>query len=219
MGCSLADTLLDGLGFGTTKAQQMAFLEECIFFHHFMAIEAAYYIIPDFESQRTFCNRMMAVIPKGTIPGVDESVDLTRSKIFTDEDREAAIKACFFSFANIKASMTQDLYLRRKPNETELEVMSQYSVRQMTGWDSDTANTVQFFTAALMARLAIALAPKYCERTFEYLKLSFSAVAESMAAFDLYTGLLGGEVVTKGSDVQTQRAPEAKGTWISRLFK
>jgi hypothetical protein len=115
--------------------------------------------------------------------------------------------------------MTQDLYLRREPNETELEVMNQYSVRKMTGWDSDNANTIQFFTAALVARLAIALAPKFCEETFEFMKLLCGAVDESMAAFELYIGLMGGMVENEGGDAKARKAPESKVSWLSRLFK
>lgn len=188
---SSADKHVDALEFGMTAAQRMALLEEMVFFHHFMAFAALFSLIPDGQGRRRFIDGMMAAIASGTSLPAPESLGLSPVRYFSDRDRDAAIKRCFSSVANIAASMRQELYLKGQPSEAELAVMKLKTVREITGWDTGSASVAQYFAAALLARLTIALELNPPDRYFEFLKLGFSSVAEALAAFDLYVGLLG----------------------------
>jgi hypothetical protein len=138
--------------------------------------------------------------------------------VFTEKDREDAVRHCFLSIADLNACIRQRLYLQREQSESELNVMNLKTVREMTGWDSPSANPPQYFAAALLARLTIALEIDPRERFLDFLNLSTYAVAESLAAFKLYIGLLGGGIV-ESSDAKTAEPPKPKGRWLSKLFR
>jgi hypothetical protein len=214
-----ADKQIDAFEFDLSVTQRMALLEEMIFFHHFMAFAAVFIVIPDTESQRSFGERMMGAINSGTSLPTLESLGLSSVRHFSNEDQYAAIRSCFFSVANLKASMMQDLYLGRQPSESELGVMSLNAVRKTTSWDTRSASVAQYFAAALLARLSIALKVTPPDRLIEFTNLAFYAVAESRATFDLYIGLLGLGVTTGGSGNPPTKVPATQGNWLSRLFK
>ncbi len=109
--------------------------------------------------------------------------------------------------------------LGRNPSESELKVMNLKTIRQMTGWDSPSANATEYFAAALLARLAISQKIEPPERAYDFMNLSFLAAAESMAAFKLYIELLGARVVSESSDARAQKTRRTKGRRLSRLFK
>jgi hypothetical protein len=113
----------------------------------------------------------------------------------------------------------QELYLARNPSKSELKIMNLTNLRQMTQWDSPTANAVEYFTAALIARLAISLKIEPPERVWDFMKLTFLAAAASQATFKVYMEALGAKVSTESDDTRPQKAPESKGNWISRMFK
>ena len=100
------------------------------------------------------------------------------------------MKSCFLSAGGILAGLEQELYLRKRPSETELKVMNLLAVRETIGWDSQSATAAQYFAAAFLARLCGALEIDPQERLFDLMKLTLYALAESTAAFKLYTGLL-----------------------------
>ena len=69
-------------------------------------------------------------------------------------------------------------------------MMNDYGIRKMTDWESPAAISVQYFTAALLARLALSQKMKPDNHRLEFLKLSFSAAAEAKASFRHYMLLL-----------------------------
>jgi hypothetical protein len=218
LACSAADRDLHELPPDISGAQRMAFLEEMIFFHHFIATSAVFHVIHDPNSRRNYCERMVPAIAPGSGLPSNEQLGLPPLAHFSVKDRDDAIKKCFLSFANINACMMQELYLARKPSESELEIMNLTVVRQMTRWDSPSVNATQYFAAALLARLAISQKIAPPERSLAFMKLSFLAVATSRAAFEIYIEALGAEVSTESDDTRPQKTPKSKGNWLSRLF-
>jgi hypothetical protein len=219
--CSTADENLNELAPGISAARRTAFLDESIFFHHFLTVAAVFDVFPGSNFSRAYCDRMVAAIhPEAQFPP-NEELGLAPLTIFSAKDRADAIKRCFFSPGNIVACLHQELYLGRRPSESDLKVMNLKTVREMTGWDSPSANTVEYFAAALLARLATALKIDPEERFLDFMKLSFHASAESMAAFKLYIGLLGAgsQGGNENDNARVGKAPEAKGNWFTRLFK
>lgn len=220
VGCSTADRYLCKNALGISAAQQKAFLRETIFFHHFMAMDAVFYVLDqDIKSRNAYCDSMVAAINPGIRFPPNEELGLSPLTLFSARDRADAIRSCFFSTANIVACMAQDLYLARKPFESELKVMNLYSVKEMTRWDSPSANDVQYFCAALIARLTISLQIDPSERVIDIMNLSIHALAESQTAFKLYLGLLGAEVVVSGEDAKAPEPSKPKRSWLSGLFK
>jgi len=219
LGCSAADLGLADLPADISATHRMAFLEEMMFFHHFMATSAVFHVIHDLNSRRNYCERMIPAIAPGSGLPSNEQLGLPPLVHFSTKDRDDAIKSCFFSFANIHACMVQELYLARNPSESELKIMSLNNVRQMTRWDSPSTNAVQYFTAALIARLAISLKIDPPERASDFMKLTFHAAAASQAAFKVYIEALGAKVSTESDDARPQKTSASKENWLSRLFK
>ena len=155
---------------------------------------------------------MVAAINPGLQFPTNEEFGLAPLMVFTAKDRQDAIRSCFFSPANLVACLHSELYLGRKPSESELKVMNLKTVREMTGWDAPSANPMQFFAAAFIARLTITLKIEPSERFLDFMHLSGSAVAESRAAFKLYAELLGAEVLVSGRDTKVPEPPRPKGT-------
>jgi len=216
--CSGADRFVDCLKFETTEAQRNGLLEEFIFLHHFMALDAVSYVIQDTKPYRKYCEEMVAAIhPEASFPAF-ESVGLAPLHHFSDRNRAGAIKGCFFSVGNIRACMAQDLYLGRKPFESELEIMTRRSVRDLTRWDSNDSNSMQYFCAAFIARLTLALNASARTDFFTFAELPSCAFAETRASFKMYIGLLGGEVVPMTDSLRENKHQGAKKRWISRLI-
>jgi hypothetical protein len=191
---SSADHMINMLTWPINANQSQALLQETIFFHHFMAIAAALLVIPDRPSQRDFCDRMVSAIRAGTEVPSCEDCGLAPLTHFSKRNQETAIGYCFNSAGGIIAGMQQDLYLRRKPSKSDLEIMNLNHVKEMTGWHLETANTVQYFAAVLISRLCGALEIEPPSRYFEFLRLSFCATGEAKASFKLYTEALRGNV-------------------------
>ncbi|MGD0681173.1 MAG: hypothetical protein ABR990_03895 [Terracidiphilus sp.] len=216
--CSGADRFVDGLEFETTEAQRKGLLEQFIFFHHFMALDAVSYVVRDTKPYREYCERMVAAIhPEISFPSY-ESVGLAPLHHFSDKDRAGAIKDCFFSVGNISICMAQDLYLGRRPFKSELEIMGRRSVRDLTRWDSDAPNTMQYFCAAFIARLTLALDARDRRDFFTFAELPGCAFAETSASFKLYVGLLGGEVLPMSDSPRENKPQGVKKGWLSRLI-
>jgi len=199
LACSAADLGLADLPADISATHRMAFLEEMIFFHHFIATSAVFHVIHDPNSRRNYCDRMIPAIAPGSGLPSNEQLGLPPLVHFSVKDRDQAIKSCFFSVANIKACLVQELYLARNPSKSELKIMNLTNVRQMTQWDSPTANAVEYFTAALIARLAVSLKIEPPERIWDFMKLTFHAAAASRAAFKVYIEGLGAKVSTAES--------------------
>ena len=216
--CSSADRFLNDLKFGITDAQRKGLLEEFIFLHHFMAIDAVGYAIQDTKSYRGYCEGMVAAIrPEAHFPTY-ESVGLAPLRHLSDNDRFGAIKDCFFSVGNIRICMAQDLYLGRRPFESELEIMTRRSVRDLTRWDSDDSNPMQYFCAAFIARLTLALDASARNDFFTFAELPGCAFAETRASFKMYIGLMGGEVMRMEDSPPASKPKSAKKGWLSRLI-
>jgi hypothetical protein len=182
--CDSADRNINELAPDISAERKMAFLRETIFFHHFLAMTAVFYVLDhDIKSRNAYCDSMLGAIKPGIRFPPNEELGLSPLTLFSEQDREVAIKGCFFSPANIVACLEQDLYFGRKPSDSELRVMNLYSVKKMTGWDSPSANTEQYFAAALIARLAPSLGIDPQESVIDFMKLSIHAVAESQTAF------------------------------------
>jgi len=209
--CSSADRYINKLAPGVSAMRQNAFLQEIIYFHHFSAMCAVFLAFHHgLKSRDAYCDRMVAAIHSGIPLTPNEELGFAPLTVFSAKDVEDAVKSCFFSFANLDACSRQRLYLQGEQSKAELKVMNLRTVREMTGWDSPSANPEQYLTAALIARLIISLEIEPPEHVLEFFDLSSFAVAESLAAFELYVRLLGGGV---------GEAPKAKGNWFSRLFK
>lgn len=217
--CSGADRFVDDLKFEITEAQRRGLLEEFIFLHHFMAINAVGYAIQVTSLYREYCENMVAAIQPETYFPDYESVGLARLRHFSDNDRSGAIENCFFSVGNIRVCMAQDLYLGRKPFESELEIMNRRSVRDLTGWDADGSNTMQYFCAAFIARLTLALDAVTRTDFFTFAELPGCAFAETKASFKMYIGLLGGEIVPVSSSSPESKPQGTKKGWLSRLIR
>ncbi|MGB0065299.1 MAG: hypothetical protein WBP85_12705 [Terracidiphilus sp.] len=216
--CSGADRFVNDLKFGITEAQRKGLLEEFIFLHHFMAVDTVGYAIQDTKRYREYCKRMVSAIQPETYFPAYESAGLAPPRHFSNNDRTGAIKDCFFSVGNIRICMTQDLYLGRRPFEPELEIMARRSVRDLTGWDSDGSTTMQYFCAAFIARLTLALDAGARSDFFTFAELSGCAFAETKASFKMYIGLLGGEVVPVRDSPRENKPQGAKKGWLSRLI-
>jgi hypothetical protein len=183
-----------------------------------MALDAVSYAIRDTESYREYCERMVAAIhPEASFPAY-KSVGLAPLRHFSDNDRFGAIKDCFFSVGNIRVCMAQDLYFGRRPLESELEIMTRGSVRDLTGWDSDNSNSMQYFCAAFIARLTLALGTGDRTDFFTFAELPGCAFAETRASFKMYIGLLGGEVMRMDDSPRASKPQAAKKGWLSRLI-
>ncbi|MGD0831089.1 MAG: hypothetical protein ABR907_09115 [Terracidiphilus sp.] len=216
--CNAADRFVDDLKFDITEVQRKRLLEQFIFFHHFMAIDAVGYAIKETKLYREYCERMVAAIQPGVqFPGY-ESVGLEPLRHFSDLDRAGAIRNCFFSAGNISIGMAQDLYLGRRPFESELEIMTRHSVRELTRWDSKDSNSMQYFCAALIARLTLALDANTLSDFFMFLELPGCAFAETKASFKMYIGLLGVEVERMDTRPQPNKPKGVKKDWLSRLI-
>lgn len=216
--CSGADRFVSDLKFDITEAQRKGLLEEFIFLHHFTAIDAVGYAIQDTELYRGYCERMVAAIQPETYFPAYESIGLAPLLHFSDNDRFGAIKDCFFSVGDIRTCMAQDLYLGRMPFESELEIMTRRSVRDLPGWDLDDSNSMQYFCAAFIARLTLALDASARNDFFTFAELPGCAFAETMASFKMYIGLLGGEVMKMDDSPQASKPQTAKKGWLSRLI-
>ncbi len=216
--CSDADRFVNDLELDITEAQRKRLLAQFIFFHHFMAIDTVGYAIKDTKLYREYCERMVAAIQPETDFPAYESVGLAPLRHFSDKDRAGAIKECFFSVGNISVCMAQDLYLGRRPFESELEIMTRPSIRDMTGWDSNDSNSMQYFCAALIARLTLAL--NAGERTdfFTFAELPGCAYAVTRASFKMYIGILGGGVVRMDDSRRTSKPEVARKGWLSKLI-
>lgn len=149
----------------------------------------------DLKSRDAYCDKMMAAINSGVPLPPNEELGLSPLTHFSEWDRREAIKSCFFTPANIVACLEQELYLGRKPSESELKVMNREAIKKMTGWNSPSAKPAQYFAAALAARLSESLEIEPEKSPLDFMRLSFHAVAESKTAFKLYIELLGAEVV------------------------
>jgi hypothetical protein len=217
-GCNSANGGLNSLP-EIMAAQQKAFLQESIFFHHFIAIAAVSYVIHDLNSRHAYCEKMVAAINSESRILRSVELGLPPQESFSAKDREDAIKDCFFNPPNIAAWLGQELYLGRRPSESESKVMELNTVREMTGWDSPSANAVQYFATALLARLVILLEIDFHGQFLDFMNLSAYTVAESRAAFETYIELLGARVVIESGDVRVRETPEAKRSWFSNLFK
>jgi hypothetical protein len=190
--CSTADRDISKVAPGASAAQQKAFLRETIFFHHFMAMVAVFYVFhQDSGFRSAYWGRIIASVNSGAPLPHNEELGLPPFIHFSAKDREGAMKGCFLRTGGILAGLEQELYLGKKPSESDLKVMNLYSVRETTGWDSPSANASQYFAAAFLARLCGALEIDPRERLFDLMRLTLYALAESTAAFKLYTGVLG----------------------------
>jgi hypothetical protein len=216
--CSDADRFVNDLRFDITEAQRKGLLQQFIFFHHFMAIDAVGYAIKDSNLYREYCERMVAAIqPEADFPAY-ETFGLEPLRHFSDKDRAGAIKDCFFSVGNISVCMAQDLYLGRKPFESELEIMTRRTVRDLTRWDSDDSNSMQYFCAAFIARLTLSL--NAGERTdfFTFAELPGCAYAVTRASFKMYIGILGAEVARVDDSPRESKPQAAKRSRLSKLI-
>jgi hypothetical protein len=179
---------------GASATQQKAFLRETIFFHHFMAIVAVFYVFPQDSGFRgAYWGRMAASVSSGAPLPPNEELGLPPLIRFSARDCEDAKKSCFLSAGGILAGLEQELYLGKKPSESDLKVMRLETVRELTEWDSPSANAAQYFAAAFLARLSAALEIRPLVERLDFMKLSLYAAAEAQAAFKLYIGLLGAE--------------------------
>jgi hypothetical protein len=193
MGCTSADQYIIGLATSLTKLQQKALLQEDVFFHHFMALAAAFNTIPDADFRRSFFEKMTDAIDSGWCSSPKEEFGCAPLVNFSPRDLKDAIKDGFTSFAGIKACQRQELYLKRKPSESEARVMDLDIVRKIAEWDSPSLGPVQYFSVAFLSRLitSMEIDPRNNFRMF--LDLSSYAAAESKAAIELYIGVLEGE--------------------------
>jgi len=190
MGCTSADQYVTGLAIGLTKLQQKALLQEDVFFHHFVALAAGYNVVRDPELRRSFFERMTDAVDSGMYYSPKKEFGCAPLVNFSPKDLEDTIKDGFISFAGIKACQRQELYLKRKPSESETKVMDLDVVRNIAEWDSPSLGPVQYFSVAFLSRLitSMGIDPRSDFRMF--LDLSFYAAAESKAAIDLYIGVL-----------------------------
>jgi hypothetical protein len=102
---------------------------------------------------------------------------------------------------------------------SELKIMNHKIVRQKTGWDSPSANAVQYFSAAFTARLVISQNIEPPERGLEFMRLGFCADATSMAAFRHYMLCLGATFEKGSITVTLPETNKPKQRWFSRVFK
>ena len=217
--CGSADQSVTALALNITAAQQKAFLEETIFFHYFAAIASVNWILPDLESRREYCDTMTDFIHSGFHIPPNEPPTLAPLIHFSTKDQEDAIKECFFSFANLKACERQELYLARKPSESEIKIMNLNLVRQMAEWDSPSTNPVQYFSVAFLSRLCTSMKIAPRDHLLEFMQLSFKAAGLSKHTFELYINVLGGEIVTEGSEVETKNIPQMNTAALSSYAK
>lgn len=215
LGWSSADVSLKE--FSSIVVDPMAFLEEYVFFHHYIALEAAFHVFPDLDDRRDYCDKMVQAVDRTRgLPNTEE-FGLPPVEFYQESDIKEALRGCFASFANLRAVFAQSLYLERKQTEGEYQIMNDYGIRKMTDWESPAANSVQYFTAALLARLALSQKMKPDDHRLEFLKLSFSAVAEAKASFRHYMLLLGATEDKDGRLVVTvPEIKETKRSWFSR---
>jgi hypothetical protein len=218
-GCSSADGGLKNLPPGLSSAQRLEFLQEHILFHHFMAMSVAASVIPDLESRHAYCEKMVEAIDSESRLLLSGELGLPPLKHFSKKDQEDAIRICLLNHPNIIALLGQELYIARNPSESELKLMNLFSVRDMTDWDSPSRSLAQYFAAALLARLAVALEINLSERIRDLIDLSIYTVSETLSAFELYVDLLGAKVPTENGHEKELKPNEAKGNWFSNLFK
>jgi hypothetical protein len=218
-GCGSADRGIGKLQLAVTTKQQDAFLDESIFFHHFMAIAAVFHVIRERGPRQAYCDAMVSAIKPGRATLPNEEFGLPPPTVYSLKDREAAVARCFFNFPAMTVGPAQDLYLRNEPSNAELEILNLKTVREMTGWGSPGRTAVQRFTGAFLARLSLALEIQPESRVVDFLKLSAYSSAASLATFPFYMELLAGRFEEQSSVVAPQKSPKAKGNWLSRLFR
>jgi hypothetical protein len=73
---------------------------------------------------------VIATLKSGVPPPPNGGLGLPPLEIYSTSDREAAVKRCLENPGNILAVMQEDLYLGRKPSESELEIMNLKTVRK-----------------------------------------------------------------------------------------
>jgi len=219
VGFSAADQLISSLGFGVSEKQKAALLEEMLFFHHFISFTAVFTLIRDDHSRRYFGDRMVHAITSGAPLPTFESMGLRPIQHLSPQDRDVALRRCFLSLGNMRAAMIQELYIARRPVQDELAIMNLKTVREMTGWDTKSANVPQFFAAALLARLSIALEVSPPEHLMEFLNLVACAASEATAAFRLYLSLLGAEIVGGATNDLPEPQRNERRNWFTRIFR
>jgi hypothetical protein len=159
VGCSATDQALQSISIklGVTESQQKAFLQETLFFYHFLAIASLFSLFADSAQLREYCDRMVVATDRVSELGRMEKFGLPALTYLDDGVITEAIKYCFHSFAKITSVARQRLYLGREPSESEFQIMHSSIVSQITGWHSDSANLTQYFVAAYIARLALSV--------------------------------------------------------------
>ena len=192
MGCTSADQYITGLVSSLTKSQQKALLQEDVFFHHFSAIAAIFNAIRDVNFRRSFLERMSYAIDSGKCFSPRRDFGQVPLINFSLRDREDVVKDAFISYAGIKACQRQELYLKRKPSESEISVMDLEITRKIAEWDSPSLSPVQYFSVAFLSRLITSMGIDPRNQFALFMDLSFYAVAESKAAIEHYIGVLEG---------------------------
>jgi hypothetical protein len=190
MGCASADQYITGLAFSLTTSQQKALLQEDIFFHHFSAIAAVFNTIRDVNFRRSFLDKLTDAIDSETYLSPKKDLGYAPLVNFSLKDRKEVVKDGFISFSGIKACQRQELYLKRKPSESEMSVMDLEISRKIAEWDSPSLGPVQYLSVAFLSRLITSMGIDLRNQFPLFIDLSFYAVAESKAAIELYIGVL-----------------------------
>ena len=115
LGWSSADVSLKE--FSSIVVDPMAFLEEYVFFHHYIALEAAFHVFPNLEDRRDYCDKMVQAID-GTrgLPNT-EDFGLPPVEFYRESDIKEALRGCFASFAGIRR-VSRKICYRKAPQRT-----------------------------------------------------------------------------------------------------